>query len=57
MGQAMGLDKSQSLETSLCSPITFEFLPCYDRSSLFAQAELNLSFPMLEEPRERFLVH
>lgn len=47
MGQAMGLDKSQSLEMSLCSPITFEFLPCYDRSSLFTQAELNLSFPIV----------
>lgn len=46
MGQAMGLDKSQSLEMSLCS-ITFEFLPCYDRSSLFTQAELNLSFPIV----------
>ena len=47
MGQAMGLDKSQSLEMSLCSPITFEFLPCYKRSSLFAQAELNISFPIV----------
>ena len=46
-GQAMGLDKSQSLEMSLCSPITFEFLPCYKRSSLFAQAELNISFPIV----------
>lgn len=37
MGQAMELDKSQRFEVSLCS-ITFEFLPCYNRSLL---AQLN----------------
>ena len=53
MGQATGLDKSQSLEMSLCSPITFEFLPCYDRPSLFTQAELNLSFPIVGGAQEK----
>ena len=47
MGRAMGLDKSQQFEMSLCSPIAFEFLPCYNRSSLLAQAKLNPSFPIV----------
>ena len=41
MGQAMGMDKSQQFEMSLCS-VTFEFLPCYNRSRL-AQAKMNPS--------------
>ena len=47
MGWVMGLDTSQQFEMSLCSPIAFEFLPCYNRSSLLAQAKLNPSFPIV----------
>lgn len=43
----MGPDKSQRFEMSLCSPIVLEFLPCYNRSSLLAQAKLNPSFSVV----------
>lgn len=49
MGQAMGLNQSQQFEMSLCPPIVFEFLPCYNRSSLHAQTQLNPSFCIVRE--------
>lgn len=54
MGWAMGPDKSQWFEMSLCSSLVFEFLPWYNRSSLLAQAKLNPSFSIVEGAQGKF---